>query len=410
MAPSTFRRVVLPVVVIALSFVAAWRVLSLGMADHFARSDPQRALGWRSDHPVALVGAAERLVDGDPARAAALARAALAANPLEGRAYRVLGQLAEKRGEQAEAVRLQEIATTRSPRDLRTHAWLQRHYLLSGELSKALRHADLTLRVQPQAGDLQYPVLQILAATPRAQAGLAQLLGRQPPWREGFISHLCRNAPDSDAIAGFMTRLRLGPGGLADSELSAWVDRLTRDGRWDQAYLNWVLALPADKRDQLDNVFNGGFEREPSNSGFDWRFGRVPGAYIERLPTSGASGDFALRISFEERRVPFDHVRQLLALPPGRYRLSGRARPEGLRSERGLVWSVQCADDSKQVAASDPITGQSPWKTFSVPFEVPAGRCGGQWLRLGVPARIRAEQRIGGRAWFDDLRIIRDSG
>ena len=410
MAQSAFRRAVFPVVVIALSLIAAWRVLSLGMADNLARSDPQRALAWRSDHPAALVGLAERLVDSDPARAAELARAALAANPLEGRAYRALGQLAEKRGEMAEAVRLYEIATTRSPRDLPTHAWLQRHYLFSGELSKALRHADLTLRVQPQASAMQFPVLQILAATPRAQAELAQLLGRQPPWRGGFISHLCRNAPDSDAIAGFMTRLRLGPGGLADGELSAWIDRLSRDGRWSQAYLSWVLALPADKQSELGNVFNGGFEREPSNSGFDWRFGRVPGAYIERLSTSGAGGDFALRVSFEERRVPFNHVRQLLALPPGRYRLSGRARPEGLRSERGLVWSVQCADDNKQLAASEPISGQSPWKTFSVPFELPADRCGGQWLRLGVPARIPAEQRIGGRAWFDDLQIVRESG
>jgi hypothetical protein len=39
---------------------------------------------------------------------------------------------------------------------------------------------------------------------------------------------------------------------------------------------------------------------------------------------------------------------------------------------------------------------------------VPATDCAGQWLMLVSPARIAAEQRIGGRAWFDDLHVRRD--
>ena len=40
-------------------------------------------------------------------------------------------------------------------------------------------------------------------------------------------------------------------------------------------------------------------------------------------------------------------------------------------------------------------------------FEVPGENCGGQWLTLRIPARIPAEGRIGGNAWFDDLKIVR---
>ena len=50
-----------------LAFVA-WRVLTLGLADHWAESDPARALRWRGDHPEALIRLAEREVT-DPARA-----------------------------------------------------------------------------------------------------------------------------------------------------------------------------------------------------------------------------------------------------------------------------------------------------------------------------------------------------
>jgi hypothetical protein len=49
--------------------------------------------------------------------------------------------------------------------------------------------------------------------------------------------------------------------------------------------------------------------------------------------------------------------------------------------------------------------GRKPWHSFSTEFDVPAEKCGGQWLTLRIPARIPAEQRVGGTAAFDDLKI-----
>ena len=51
--------------------------------------------------------------------------------------------------------------------------------------------------------------------------------------------------------------------------------------------------------------------------------------------------------------------------------------------------------------------GSGPWRDFEASFQVPATDCGAQWLVLRLPARIPAEQRIGGRAWFDTLKISR---
>jgi tetratricopeptide (TPR) repeat protein len=401
------RTLVLAFIGLALAW-AAWRVLGLGMADHFARHDPMRALWWRPHHPIALVSAAEQVAGRDPARAAALARAALAANPAEGRAYRVLGQLADARGDRIAAERLFESAATRAPRDLPTHEWLERHYITQGKIAPALHHIDLGLRIEPALMDRQFPVLIRLAGIPQAQADLARFLGRKPPWREGFITVLCQRAPDIDALAGFMRTLDAQGGGWSATELNAWLERLVAEHRWGDAYGAWASALSASQRSHLSNVFNGGFEDEPSGSGFDWRFGAIPGAYIERLATTGAEGRFALRVSFDDRRVPFEHVRQLLALPPGKYRLSGRARAEGLRSERGLLWRVSCAEDGHELGATAPVVGFTPWRETDAAFEIPATGCGGQWLALVLPARIPAEQRIGGRAWFDSIRIRRE--
>jgi hypothetical protein len=51
-----------------------------------------------------------------------------------------------------------------------------------------------------------------------------------------------------------------------------------------------------------------------------------------------------------------------------------------------------------------------PWTDFTVKFQVPAMDCGGQWLRLELPARIEPEQRIEGQVWYQDLRITPSSG
>jgi hypothetical protein len=120
---------------------------------------------------------------------------------------------------------------------------------------------------------------------------------------------------------------------------------------------------------------------------------------------TGSQGGLALRVEFEDRRVAFRHVRQLLALVPGTYRLEGRVRWDDLRGERGLVWTLTCAENGRVIAETDPVTGRRDWRTFEQDLVVPAENCGGQWLTLRVPARIAAEQRLGGVAWFDDLSI-----
>lgn len=407
MTPTNSKRYLLMSIIIGLLLVTAWRALSMGLADHYSQSDPDRALWWRPNHPAALLQLAQALAIREPARARELAEAAIAADPRDGRAYRILGQIAERAGDLPRSVSLHEKASKLAPRDLPSHAWLERHYLATGKLDLALEQIDLMLRIEPETQSRQFAILLAIAESPPAQTAVATMLSRRPPWRAGFLSYVGRKAKDSRAVAPLVNRLLAQPGKLSDAELAEWIERLSRDHRWGEAYLAWVGSLTAAQQLALGNVFNGGFEREPSNSGFDWRFQYVSGASIERLPDGGANGNLALRVSFEDRRVPFNHVQQLLALAPGSYRLVGRARAESLRSERGLVWRVTCASDGRQIASSAPLMGHSQWRQFSTDFNVPAEDCGGQWLQLAIPARIAAEQRIGGRAWFDDMRIVR---
>lgn len=389
--------------------VLAWRVLSLGLADHYVESDPERALAWRSDHPRALFRAAAAAAAQDPARAgqaADYARRALRANPLDGRPYRVLAQLALAEGDRDRATELFTLASQRAPRDLPAHLYLLDHHLRASRVPEALVHLDKLLRLQPGLIRRLEPLVLALAATPPAHEALADALAQQPPWRGAVLRLVATKATDLDAVMPLFDTLRQRPGGLAPTELAPWLDRLVREGRVGQAYLLWAANLPPERQQRLGNVFNGDFEYAPEPTGFGWRIGRVPGARIQRLGGPGVGGQHALHLAFEYRRVPFNHVRQMLALPPGRYQLAGRARADGLRSGPGLVWEVTCLKGGAPLVRTEPLRGQTPWHDFEAAFEVPPG-CDGQWLALRIPFRIEAEQQIGGRAWFDDLKVRR---
>ncbi len=300
---------------------------------------------------------------------------------------------------------LYTLAAARGPRDLPSLGWLANQALAKGDNARAIGYLDQMLRVQPELSKRLYPPLLSLSVRPSAQESMAKVLVRDPPWRADFVPQLIQQSPDSASVFGLMEMLRKSPEGLTEPELTAWLDRLIKERQWGTAYLIWVSSLAPETRQQIGNIYNGSFELEPRQLGFDWRFGRVPGARLSRTQVSGADGRLALRVAFEDRRVPFQHVRQLLALAPGNYRLRGRVRLDELRSERGLVWTLTCAEDGRAIVETDPMSGRNGWREFTLDLVVPVIDCGGQWLTLRVPARIPAEQRIGGVAWFDDLSI-----
>ncbi|MBW8366841.1 MAG: hypothetical protein K0M70_03155 [Arenimonas sp.] len=71
------------------------------------------------------------------------------------------------------------------------------------------------------------------------------------------------------------------------------------------------------------------------------------------------------------------------------------------------MWTVTCASGGAALGETPPLRGNGPWRAFEAQFEVPAQDCAAQWLVLRLPARIPAEQRIGGQAWFDAIKITR---
>ena len=381
-------------------------MLTLGIASHRSDTAPAEALQWRPAFPAAVFELEQRHARGESTGPSdAELRNAVGRAPLQPLGYRLLARRAEAGKQPERAVALYRLAATRGPRDIPSLAWVARHELQIGDFASALVRFDQIMRVQPEISHRLNQILSAVAAHGPAQRDFARMLKRNPPWREAFLVRLIGRSEAVAPIFPLVETLRTSPPGLSDRELATWIARLGADGQWGAAYLIWVQSLDPEASQRIGNVFNGGFEIEPSHAGFDWDYKNAPGTSISRSQTAGATGNFALRLEFEDGRVKFPKLQQMLALAPGEFRLRGRVRLDDLRSERGLVWTLDCVGTGERLAESAAFSGRREWMPFEVPFVVPDDKCGGQLLVLRLPARVPAETRIGGVAWFDDLSI-----
>lgn len=398
----------MPILIIAtlLLLLLGWRVLSLGLADHFARSQPERALFWRSQHPEALFRLAEQqAAEKKWSFAERNATLALQANRLDGRALRVLAQVAEAKGQPALALKRYQQAVKLSPRDLPSQAWLFQNALQRQDAVAAVTHLDALLRLQPALLVNLQNQAEILAVNDITRPELIKVLLKSPPWRAGFIQGLGASTLSTDALSplfeGLGRRAEMGP-----NEINPWLERLRRENRTPQAYLTWANLLPEAQRKRLGNVFDGGFEMAPEehNGPFAWRSGSPNGSLVLWTETRGTVGESSYSVQFEGVRTPFSDLSQSLVLPPGAWHLQWRAKAENLDNPRGMIWRINCEPDGRILAESEPMKGRFDWQDLEQPFTVPA-ECTGQTLTLMIPARIPAETLINGTLWLDEVRI-----
>lgn len=390
----------------ALVVVAGWRIVGQMQAERYATTDPERALRWRPAHPQALRALAERqLADGRLTEAQATARRLLANEPLQGVAFRLLAEAADREGRHADAFRLYLIAEERAPRDVQTRAWLTQRYLEQGDAANALVQIDKILRMAPQRARSIHPVLGQLAQDPAFAEALAAMLRQGPPWRAGLLIALRDPAKGNPVAVGRVMQALQNQGGLKPEEYADWLDSLIAQGRWGEAYARWAgqVAKPGGR---LPLVYNGGFAHPPTGIGFDWRLRRVPGVMLRFEPDAGTMGQ-AVYLHFLDRRLPDAGLEQALVLAPGTYRLSVRMRALSLRSELGLQWTVSCPEPVGVVGRSEAVDGTFAWRTFEAEVTIPEAGCPGQWLRLVNPVPSSAAQRVVGEVWLDDVKMTR---
>jgi hypothetical protein len=385
-----------------------WHMIADTAALSLAGVSPETAIEWNPAQSVVLDQLAQQEMvkpDGDVGAAEDWARRALRSRPIDDSALFWLAVIAEKKGEKKKAAELMRLAGERTWRNVGAQLWLFEDDSRRARFADALPHADAIIRALPEFQTQLFPPLAAFTTDPRGLRAVADfLVGDSPPWRSWFLASLSARLYNKSHLDQLYALLRDSERPPSEPELNAYLRRLIKDGRFEFAHSVWREALPPAQRSDRGLLFNGNFELPLGALPFNWVVRQVAGADVAVVPSAG-SGGRALQVQFSGRRVDFANVEQLLLLPAGHYRLSGRVKAE-LRTPRGLWWHISCASSSKtELGHTGFVVGNLPWSDFAVEFAVPADGCPAQILQLQLPARIASEQQIDGQVWYQKLQI-----
>ena len=389
----------------ALTIAMVWltgQFVTQGLSDHFLGDDPEMSVLLRGDSSDAVGALArKRLVTRDNDGAARLAGRALRLDPLNASALTTVGFAEDQLGRPGPANAAMSVAGELGWRDVLTQVWLFRRDLLAHDYAGALDHGDAVMRREEVTPQIVLAVLAAAARDPAAIAPLERHLAANPAWRLPFFSFLCLNArpPATDLARTLLFHLALGPTPPTVDEQAVFLRRLVGDRQFDAAAAAWRVLRP--KAAAAGLVYDGDFETPAGPSPFDWYMTQAAG-WEAALADSPEGRGHALRVDYDGVSPP-QTLRQMLILPPGRYRLSGRADVESGTAPGSLGWSIDCATTSDVFARIDtPATASGAWAPFSVELNIPPARCPAEWLELTTDAGDMRKDLV---IWYDDLAV-----
>lgn len=448
----------------AVAVILAWLVFSRSFAAFLADAAPGSALWIDSGQPDALVNLADRAINGSareqrrpatdeglrngdnaktidspdkerknlarafsefetvgryqsvprpnpPENEAAVRRwltTAILSEPLNARALRMLGQLAEADGNDAEASRFMHAAGELSLHESIATYWLLRTSAQAGAYKQAVNYADVLLRTDPESYVYVVPFLAQIGED-KAGAGLVEaVLATDPPWRDKFITALPNSVADARTPLNLLLAMRSDAKPPTAEDLKPYLNLLIAHKLYSLAYYTWLQFLPADELRHAGLLFNGSFEAAPSGLPFDWTITPGVGVTVDIVPRQDKPDRHALLVDFQFGRVDYHSVRELVMLAPGSYQFSGEYRGE-LVGPRGMVWRVLCANGKLTDGGESPaINGVTKdWRSMEFSFTVPPSDCPVQFVSLDLDARMASEQLVSGSVLFDDLQITR---
>ena len=166
-----------------------------------------------------------------------------------------------------------------------------------------------------------------------------------------------------------------------------YVDYLVNKGQPLDAYTVFAAA------GQPGEVFNGDFERNPMNGGFDWRLSSWDQAEARRDTTQSKDGMASFLIQFAgEENVNYSHVWHWLPVEKGlSYELSFWMKTEAISTDEGVFLEVEGQ------RTEEPL-GTTYWQEFTIPFMATSELA---TVRVRRNPSRKFDNLLGGKVWLD---------
>jgi tetratricopeptide (TPR) repeat protein len=269
------------------------------------------------------------------------------------------------------------------------------------ELSSDREYAERTFEVCLRAlGDPETIFTNILAGR------------KDPALKLEFVDYLSEHDRLDDAHKVWVqTAASSGP--FPFSLAKDYLARLLIQNRYQQALSVWqdlerlgIVTRPKGD-DPSDLVFNGGFEAQPMNAGFDWHFAELPFLSLDLADPNAYRGARCLRVDFTVKRNElYQPVYQFLHVVPGEhYQLTAYVRSDNITSDTGPELRVfDPAHPENLDVSTETTVGTTAWHPISLTFQPGPDTA---FVMLAVRrARSRSfPTEISGTFWVDAISV-----
>ncbi len=323
-------------------------------------------------------------------------RRAAAREPSNSIALSTLATLEAYRSNDSLSSRLFHLSEKVSRRNVTTQLWMIEDAVARNDVSSALSHYDIAMRVSIKIRPKLLSLLIQAAEAPDVSAELSGVLKGRPIWWNDYMTALLGSSKDAALIANSLDLLAptMSP---ADREYFGEnaLRRLVALGRGRRAV---VLANRLDgKSARYRNLVAGDFSTDGGILPFRWwlRDDDRVRAYRETVP-GGGTGLWLTTNSDASGAI----AQQMIGLAPGHYVISGRSG--GVAADAMARPSILLTCGKEQALVRSPLlpSPEETGRAFRIPFTVPDSGCDVQWVNI-----MSALSAV--NAWVDDLSITR---
>ena len=238
-----------------------------------------------------------------------LASKAIASDPLNAAAYRLL---AEATVDPGQVRALMREAVKRSRRETAAIFWLLNDSYYRKDFPGAIEYVDILARSRPAISSYGFSYLVNISKDAGGRRLVADWLAGNPVWRPWFLDtlwDLAHNDPAGLALAAELRKTGRPPD---TAELKWYVDGLANHNAVDIAYDVWLQTLPPERAANLGFLTDPGFE--PAGLADGLRLASVRrGQHVRRVRAfERTSRQRLLRLSFGQGRIEFAASSELL--------------------------------------------------------------------------------------------------
>ena len=340
--------------IIIVTLWLAWLSFIHAVANITWDRDPDVALRYVPDHPLALSRKADEMFaeKQDPATLAkveAMAKESLRGGALNPVAIRLLGYVADVRGDTKKARELMLLSHKVSRRDFGTQLWLIEDAVARNDKKQALYHYDIAMRTTPSSFPILFPTLTGALNDPEVRLHLAPIVRQAPVWLPAFLSESIGSIENPANIADVLVKA----GGLPDDESyrnlsNALLAQLAGKNKFP-AFRQYYLTL---KGSRVETFKAAAFTKDTVSLPFPvagWQVADSPaiGGTFSAPSEKGRSTLAAFASSGERGEL----LRKYMFLAPDNYRFASRFSALDGASDSEVRWELQCVKAAGNTSA-----------------------------------------------------------